>query len=75
MTSHSSDESPPDERPLLLCWSCGWLHVGVPAPEPAGKSCYRCKATEFRVISHDEAMRKIPRGVTLQTVRWPPDSE
>jgi hypothetical protein len=63
-----------NERPLVICWSCGWLHVGVPAPEPAGECCFRCKGTEFRVISHDEAMRKIPRGVTLQALRWPPNS-
>jgi hypothetical protein len=58
--------------PLLRCGRCGWVHIGVPAPEPAGDCCFRCGAWGFEVIGADEARRTVPQGVTLQGIRWPP---
>jgi hypothetical protein len=48
----TTDES---EHPLMRCRACGWVHVGTPAPEPAGDRCYRCKGARtqgHRVRDH-----------------------
>ncbi len=83
MSDETDDEAA--EYPLIQCWpvdhrdypitrcrSCGWIHVGVPRPEPAGDCCFRCNGYSFDVvIDTDELRRLVPPGVTLQGVRWP----
>jgi hypothetical protein len=61
-----------DELPIVRCFQCGWVHVGTPAPEPALDRCFRCKGFAFEVIDEKELLRTVPRGVTLQGLRWPP---
>jgi hypothetical protein len=61
-----------DELPFVRCFLCGWVHVGTPAPEPALDRCFRCKGFAFEVIEEKELLRTVPRGVTLQGLRWPP---
>jgi uncharacterized protein (DUF433 family) len=58
-------------HPLVRCRSCGWVHVGCPAPEPAGDRCNRCKRSAFEIIDREEYRRSVPIGVTLQGLRWP----
>jgi hypothetical protein len=60
-----------ERYPFVRCRSCSWVHVGVPAPQPAGSQCYRCKGESFEVIDREEFRRSVPRGVTLQGLRWP----
>jgi uncharacterized protein (DUF433 family) len=59
-------------HPLVRCRLCGWVHIGTPVPEPAGERCYSCKGLDLEVIDDAEFRRTVPRGVTLQAIRWPP---
>jgi hypothetical protein len=59
-------------EPYVICLSCGGLHVGVAPDEPAGDTCFRCKGTDLAEISDRETRVKVPRGVTIQAVHWPP---
>jgi hypothetical protein len=61
-----------DESPYLRCLNCGWVHFGVARPQPAPDRCFRCKRFAFEVIDEAELLRTVPRGVTLQGLRWPP---
>jgi uncharacterized protein (DUF433 family) len=59
-------------HPLVRCRSCGWVHIGCPAPEPAGDRCHRCKSgSGFEIVDREEYRRTVPIGVTLQGLRWP----
>jgi hypothetical protein len=61
-----------DESPYVRCVKCGWVHSGVAPPEPAPDLCFRCKGFLFEAIDEAELLRTVPRGVTLQAIRWPP---
>lgn len=57
-----------DSSPLVRCLRCGWVHFGVPSPEPAHEHCFKCGGVVFEVIDDDGSLR----GVTIQALRWPP---
>jgi hypothetical protein len=67
-----TDEPRYSEAPYVRCRRCGWVHVGVARPEPAGERCFRCKGLTFEMIDRAELRRTVPPGVTFQALRWPP---
>jgi hypothetical protein len=58
--------------PYVICMSCGWLHVGVSRDQPAGDNCFRCGGGDLAAVAESEVRVKVPRGVTIQAVHWPP---
>jgi hypothetical protein len=51
----------------LKCTACGWCHVATPAGLPARERCFRCEGGAFIEVAESE----VPRGVTVQALRWP----
>lgn len=56
--------------PYVICMSS--LHVGVSHDEPAGDLCFLSKGTDLAEITDREARVRVPPGVTIQAVHWPP---
>jgi hypothetical protein len=64
--------TPSEAMPYVVCMTCGWLHVGLPPDQPAGDACFHCGGIDLAAIAESEARVKVPPGVTIQAVHWPP---